>query len=523
MNFSGGTILDNFGVNGSLANISGGWAGELSAVSGSEVNITGGTFGDSFGTSTGAHVNIYGGDFRLNGEPIAGLEMVGNTLPINPGFSSVFSGTLSDGTPFAFSYFEEFDAIANGTVTLTTTALSPIGPALTTVPMDPAPPGIRSGQTLIVEDGGVLADHFNAGRHSTVIINGGQVRRNFEAVDAQITISGGTVGDSFDAFHGSVVNITGGTVGDDFAAHIGSDVNLSGGTVGDRFSQSSVYSLREVNIHGGEYRLNGVPIAGLETIGSIETFILPGAWSVLSGTLADGTPFAFSLHDYDGREFTLNTVVLPPIGPPVIMLPTDTAPLGIGNGQTLIVEDGGTLGEHFNAGWGSTVMISGGQVLTNFEAVGAQVTISGGSIDSFDAYYGSEVDITGGAFYDLDGAGTGGNFEAFDGSVVNINGGTIGIHLFANSGSEVNISGGSVGRMNTFAGSDVIISGGSVGDITAHGDIFGGTNVGVVNISGGTIGQGGLTAMNSSEVNISGGSFYGGFKAFPSRGQPMGQ
>ena len=51
-----------------------------------------------------------------------------------------------------------------------------------------------------------------------------------------MTISGGVVGDGFDAFHDSRVNITGGEISGHFTAHGGSIVNISGGTIGHDFA-----------------------------------------------------------------------------------------------------------------------------------------------------------------------------------------------------------------------------------------------------------------------------------------------
>jgi len=72
-----------------------------------------------------------------------------------------------------------------------------------------------------------------------------------------VNLRGGTLGNSFDAFLGSVVNIGGGQLGDDFNALSGSQVNISGGSLGDRFGANSG---SEVNLFGSEFRLNGVDI-----------------------------------------------------------------------------------------------------------------------------------------------------------------------------------------------------------------------------------------------------------------------
>jgi hypothetical protein len=226
--------------------------------------------------------------------------------------------------------------------------------------------------------------------------------------------------------------MSGGSIGNDVSAYGASAVNILGGTLGDRFQSSG-----STKISGGDFRLDGVPVDGLEYNGSESVFDIP-AGSVLSGTLADGTPFAFS--DRDGDRFELGTLRLqrwdpPPRGPAAIYLPSGSAPTGLREQQTLIVGPGGKLGDNFTAGWGSVVTVVGGAVGNNFEAVGAQVTIAGGSVgDNFDAFYGSVVNITGGKV---------GNFlTAHRGSVVNITGGDVGNLITADRGSVVNISGG---------------------------------------------------------------------------------
>jgi len=507
VNIAGGTVGPFFvALDGSTVNISGGTVSDrLIASSGSVVTISGGTVGDRFISRSAifigdsdSDVTITGGEFRLDVAPVEGLETVGNTLAFNFPSGSLLSGTLADGTPFAFSS-QDSDSFS-GTLTLDAAALPPVGPPLITLPADPAPLGILGGQTLVVEEGGLLNDNFGAGWGSTVQINAGQVGRNFEAVRAQVTIAGGTIGNGFDAFASSVVNISGGTVGngfdafegstvtisggsvgDDFNASGGSVVNISGGTVGDSFDaiSGSTVSISGgavgdrfiasggsvVTISGGDFRLDGVPVRGLETVGNTLAFNLPSG-SLLSGTLADGTPFAFSSQDSDfftDGTLTLEAATSPPVGPAVIMLPADPAPLGVHSGQTLVVEEGGLLGENFNAGWGSTVQINAGQVGNNFEAVGAHVTVSGGTVGAgFDAFAGSTVTISGGS--------VGGAFLAESGSTVNISGGTVGDFFRAENDSTINISGGSVGdhftsgSTSTVAGSIVNISGGSIGD-----------------------------------------------------------
>jgi hypothetical protein len=348
VNISGGTIGDGFRLlSGSTTNIFGGTIGSgFNANAGSIVNVSGGALGDNFRVYSGSSANISGGDFRIDGTLISGLDVVGNTVPVNIPSDSLFSGTLADGTPFVFIY-SEGDGFSYDVLSLTAAALPAGGPAIVMVPSDPAPLGVRNGQTLVLAAGGNIGNHFNAGRSSIVNITGGQIGSNFEAVDAQVTISGGTIGSNFDAFRGSVVNINNGSIGDHFDAWSDSTVNIFGGIVGTSFearsgslvnimggSVGSSFAANgncEVNISGGTFgtffnanggsvvnisggtfdndfnaksgsRVNLIGtqfvLGGLDITASLSQnspFTISNRNVTLSGLLADGSPFSFDL------------------------------------------------------------------------------------------------------------------------------------------------------------------------------------------------------------------------------------
>ena len=414
-NISGGTVGSNFlAGNGSIVNISGGSISILfEAANGSVVNLSGGAMNHILRTHPGSRFNIDGGEFRLDGVPISGLTETGSARAIDIPAGAVFSGTLVDGTPFAFSG-QDSDIFAAGTLTLRRTSLPPPASTSYYVPNDPAPVGLRTGQSLVLEDGGALGNQFNANWGTAVTINGGRIGDDFEANGAVVNISGGTVGWRFDAFYGSLVNITGGTfdvgftanrgsvvnisggmferhfranfgsvvniaggaigdssytsegsvvnlsagsLGNDFrlyggilnmsggvvanelGAYGGSVVNISGGTIGDRFQ-----ALGHVNLTGSDFRLDGIPISGLD-LGSVREFDIP-AGSALSGTLVDGTPFVFSSDDGDLIQpgvLRLHSWYPPETRAGAIYVPGEPAPTGVRAGQTLMVRHGGTL------------------------------------------------------------------------------------------------------------------------------------------------------------------------------------
>ncbi len=184
------------------------------------------------------------------------------------------------------------------------------------------------GSTVNIS-GGTVGDAFDALSGSTVNISGGSVGKTFSALaGSAVNISGGSVGEWFDALDGSTVNIEGGTVGSLFSAGDGSTVNISGGAFSDRFV---MYSNATVDISGVDFAINGVPLAGLDNIGDRVGVDLADG-QVLSGTFANGTPFAFAPRDIDdiaNGTLTLVQTVDPAIGPAVINVPSDPVPSGV--------------------------------------------------------------------------------------------------------------------------------------------------------------------------------------------------
>jgi hypothetical protein len=495
-------------------------------------HIRGGVVDANFDTRTDSDVRLYGSDFRLDDLPIAaGGQKI--TIPLG----SVLTGILADGTPFMLSDRLD-DQTAPDTLSLHASTPPPVVAGTIMVPGGMAPASIRGNQTLIVSEDGVVDWNFRAGRGSTVTIAGGQVGNYLEAVGATINVSGGTLGGDLAAYDQCVVNISGGSVGDFNQFDNGTIVNISGGSVGSfqvgsgsrvNISGGSIGSVgarntSEVNISGGafadigsvtgssvkffggDFRLNGVPVAGLDTIGSTKSVNLAydpqnPTGKVLSGTLADGTPFVIDRID---GTLTLEAAVLPPVGSSMITVPASPAPLGIRQGQTLVLSQGGLVGDTsgFTAGPGSTLLMTGGEIRVGFKAIGATANISDGHVQGLRALTGSEVSISGSSTVVFDP-------QAYHGSELNISGGNINSAL-AHDGSVVNISGGTfVATISTRralgaeAGSELNITG---GDFQARVGASGlPTSKAVVNIHGGsfTVFQG----NNNSVINLFGTEF----------------
>ena len=636
--FPGGQLRDDFySASGSTVNIFGGRAETFNSYG--TVHIRGGSFGDDI-SGGGGSTTIYGADFRLDGEPIWWIDTVGDSeiVPhygITGSSGRVLTGTLMDGTPFAFHFSLFGDWFQADVLRLTHVEVAAATPGVFTAPGGAIPLGIREGQQLIVNSGGQIPTNFNAGRGSETVINGGVVGKNFEAAGAAVTINGGTIGEGFDAFSGSTVTINGGdfgrefsafagsmvtvnggsfderfaaypgstvvinggeirekqvfphsffralgnstvtinggeiadigwfesgstvtinggVLGDNFSALRGSEIVISGGEIGDDFVADGAQIIisggvvgdhfdarakSNVAIHGGVigqyfsvdggtslaidggtilggfgasdsivriaggtlaggvrvypgadfalqgsgFRVDGRLIEGLSRDGDVVSFTVPEG-SVLSGVLADGSPFAFADRDHHpgvgGDSFyeAIKLVQAPTVavGPALISLPNDSPPRGLREGQRLVVNDNGRVPDHFGVDVGGELIVDGGQVGANLEAVGATVRLARGSIgEGFDVFAGSHVVIEGGE--------VGLGFEAFRGSQVLVQGGTLG-SLAAQEGSAATIQGGAFRfGISMEQGAKVAIAGGSLGDnsyiyegaeLTLHGAEF---------------------------------------------------
>jgi len=217
-------------------------------------------------------------------------------------------------------------------------------------------------------DGGVITGWLQTSGHRAANTN------------VVINIRSGVVGDSVWADNANIVNASGGVIGRILAAVDKAVVNVSGGAIGNFYAHNE----SQLNFFGGDFRLNGVPLAGLSAVGSsLPLNLTPG--SLLTGTLADGTPLAITDEGIypdlivDGR-LTLHAAAVPAAVPQTFHVPGGTLPYGLRAGQRLVVGDGAIVPRNFNASWGSLVDVTGGNVGEQFEAVGAVVNVSGGAI-----------------------------------------------------------------------------------------------------------------------------------------------
>ncbi len=301
---------------------------------------------------------------------------------------------------------------------------------------------VQEGSTLNVTSG--IIPFSSRATDSTVHISGGSVGRSLFLSGSVADVSGGTVG-KMEASNGSTINVSGGTL-QSYSIGVGSTLNLtggrliytdraagtlnaSGGTIGRRFVGTA-----GTTFTGGEFTLNGS-----RNTGDIITFPASGQF-IFSGTFADGTPFVFS--QYQGDQLTGVKLVSSPLPtadttPIVVDGSSAPAPNGLRRGQSLTLNDGGTL----NAGTavvGAMLVVEGGHVGDTVDAYQSEVHLRSGSIDhNFHLLPGSRLDMSG---------GTVGGLQVFDGSTTTVSGGRVAGPWHIRSGASVSVSGGSIGN-----------------------------------------------------------------------------
>ncbi len=223
------------------------------------------------GLRTAQTVTISGSGFRLDASLRAGLESVGDSLALDIPDGALLTGVLADGTPFAFSPVDS-DSFAPETLTLKSSESPPVGPPLITASTDPVPFGIRQGQVLVVDNGGVVEHTFNAGPASKVTVEeGGVVGDNFEAVDAEVTVSGGSAAGPFHFQSGS-----------------------------------------EVNLIGTEFLIDGEKVANFVINEPVTVSEIIDEDATLSGYFSDGAPFSFKLNGFSEDAILKLTLVPEP-------------------------------------------------------------------------------------------------------------------------------------------------------------------------------------------------------------------
>lgn len=261
LNVEGGTVDDGMELAGSVATISGGTVGyDCRIYTGSTLNLTGGTIGGRLGAYEGSTVNVSGGEIGSH-----------------------------------------FYAYAGSVVNVSGGSIASIARA-------------NAGSTFNVT-GGNIGGLFAAYENSVVNLSGGAMGSITANVLSTINISGGTAG-YMHVFNAAEFNLTGGTI---TGGHTRRDsiFSFSGGTILYNFD-ADAGSI--TNIYGTSFQIDGVELTGLVLN---EQFVVSDRNVVLTGILADGSPFEFDLDstghgssDYFHRDSILTvTLVDPPAEP----------------------------------------------------------------------------------------------------------------------------------------------------------------------------------------------------------------
>lgn len=385
---------------------------------GGHVILEGGILLGGFLLDYNASVDVHGDEFLLNGEAIPDLAGVGASTYLFLNEEDLLTGVLADGTPVALT--------GKNTLAELQLFVAPVpaaGPSNILVDdfSDLLPTSVRSGQTLTVSY--QYAGLYNYQEAPPLVVGrGGTARLEAGYYDpiggvvaqpgATLAIAGTAEVSTVWADRDSQVTIEGGDIN---TLHIraGSEVTVFGGTV---YAFDAGQSEGTLILAGGNYRLNGQLIAGLEIPDSqVPLDLLPG--DVLTGELADGRPVML----YGGDQLAdgvLRLVSNAPAAPTQTTLTIDsnTTLDHAREGQTLNVVAGGRLPDRFRAGYGSRVNFVGGTSLYGLEALGgsevvvssgnvvpsifanaqSQVTVAGGTLDYVSAAPGSQLSITGG-------------------------------------------------------------------------------------------------------------------------------
>lgn len=505
---SGGVINTSFNVSDSYASITGGRIeNRISVQAAGQLDIAGGSLG-SINSYGGGTTTLIGGEFELDGVPIAGLTASAQDIDFPTG--GVLTGVLSDGSPVILANDDSGvfrDYFPDELIALRQTLVPEIDQQVFDAPDDVVPSGLRTGQSLTLGPDSFAPANFTALPDSSVSIVGGEIGHGFEAAGASVTLSSGSIGQQGTIYHGTTLKVTGGEIGSNFELTAGSRLEMEGGVIGQvgvaHPHSEVIYSGGKIRswfraetdssftINGGEFRLDGVPIAALATPGDSQQIDLPEG-GVLSGTLSDGTSFSFGPNGqwFAPGTLTLQSTDVPAAGPAIIGLPGDPVPKGLRAGQTLLLTEGGELGNQFTADWGSVVRMSGGRIGYDFETVGSFVSVTGGSIGGIDAMLGSVVNINGGTVE--------GHVAVHRGAIVNLSAGEIRHSMGVYRGGRVSISGDSqVGWLNLYGGG-ASISGGTINNGIA---LYDGSSL---TMTGGKTGEE-ISAYGNSRIEISGG------------------
>ncbi|MCO6045642.1 PEP-CTERM sorting domain-containing protein [Aeoliella sp. ICT_H6.2] len=421
----------------------GAYEGVLRMSGQSRMTVSGGSLGRVY-ASENAALKLVGGEFRLNGQPVAGLDVPGATQRLHTdGEDFSLSGVLEDGSAFLL-HSTDWDYIGDGVVTLEAAEIPPVNAAEIHLPGSDPPDSLREGQSLTIGSGGELGDNFTALWGSKLrLLDGGLLGSHSEFIGSEVEVTGGALGFNLQAFDGTTVSISGGTISGDLLASDDVKVAVSGGVIyhsiqvlegstltftgGDLRSYARVY-------HGSELQLQG------GSIGSNTRIAYDSLAKLTGGSIGDHASV------YDSSQIIMSGGTI-------------GDRLYVGNGGTLEMH-GGSIGDFASAGSGSVVNVHGGTIGDSF-TIGtppSQRIVAGGPsvqelgiagttatpialVNIFDGQIGDSLSLRRDGVANLYGGDIGGGVEVHRSGVLNVYGGTFAGELLAFSGGTVNLVG----------------------------------------------------------------------------------
>lgn len=503
---SGGTVGSGFEASGAIVNIDGGAISSgLDVAAGAIVKLNSGSIVGGMDVIRGGTVQVRGGTLGASNYINSGglLEVVGGSVGdslrvFNGGRVLIAEGSIGKETLVEQGGEIEINGGEVGARLALKGKAQIHGGVTTDLRME--------GGELQITDGRV--DGLTVGPAAHAVMYGGTTSYLTLHGGGEMTLHGGVAQGPVAVGSGSKLSATGGALEHQFTASYNSNVVFSGGAIGGTFQ---TFAGSNVQFNGGEFAVDGVPIAMLSAPGSTALFAFPSPQSVLTGVLADGSPFAFSAQDLDAiadSTLRLNVVILPVVDPAEVHVDAGTASRGLRTGQRLVVEGSGVIPKGFNAHPGSVVeLLDGATVGENFEATGAIVNMRGGTLGKYaDAFHGTTFNITGG--------NVSGGLKAQRGAVVNVSGGTVSpfdvfqgvAGLVATAGGQINVSGGEIGNVDVNERGRAAFSGGHI-----VGEVDGGYYA-EIQVSGGRFEED--FYLRGASTKVSGGHFDGLMKVF---------
>ncbi|WP_442483678.1 hypothetical protein [Aeoliella sp. SH292] len=406
-----------------------------------------------------------------------GSKVIINALPSSSGSSTIY-GVAND--------FEAIGAeveLKSGTIGIGADLFAGSHLTMTGGRIDPYMQ-VHNGSTLDVQ-GGDVAYGLALMPGGTVNVQGGvlgsttsyypyysypQDRVTTAYAGSLITLTGGSIPSRVTLFPGARMEQSGGTMTGQAEILAGATYHYAGGFAQQLTAQPGA----NIEIVGGEFTIGGVPVEGLGTNpgDTLEIAVPSGAF--LSGILADGHGFVLSPDD--GTNLTPATLrlvraELAPAEPGTIVVPPDAAPLTARAGQTIRVEQQGSLPGQFVAGIGSRIEVAGGSVGFNSRYVGAELVVEGGNIGSTARLYEGTTAVMHDGVISV-------GFTANNGTSFEMNGGLLHGFFRARSGSDVDIRGGRVmsdfvadaGSSLRLVGSEFRVDGVPVSELVNVGD-----------------------------------------------------